>query len=149
MSVWQRWSSSLGANGVRNGTLEYGCTFAPYYKSYATYDWWKVDLDYVYDVKLVMFLNRGDCCGELYIMVYSVLIHYYTLGIISVRLLMCTIMTGWCLSYVFEMFGWFLYICWCRISLSLYNVLLTLCVYNVFCFRHQLTANAPLRPKFC
>ena len=87
MSYWQMWHSSLGANGVRNGTLEKGCTFAPYEKTYPTYNWWKVDLEYVYDVKLVMFLNRGDCCGELYIPDYCVLIHYYTLQIINVRVL--------------------------------------------------------------
>ena len=89
-SAQSRWykSSVFGANGVRTGLLERGCTLAPYHKSFPTYSWWKVELEYVYDVKLVMFLNRGDCCGELYITAYSVLIHIYTLGIISVRVLM-------------------------------------------------------------
>ena len=26
--------------------------------------WWKVDLDAVYDIKMVMILSRRHCCGE-------------------------------------------------------------------------------------
>ena len=88
-SATTRWSATQGANGDRRGnlTMSGSCTTSPYIKSYRTNSWWKVDLRYVYDIKLVMFLNRGDCCGELYMKAYSVLIHSYTLAIISVRVL--------------------------------------------------------------
>ena len=64
-SVTTRWGPSNGVDGDLRPKVEGGgCTTSPYFKSYKTYNWWKVDLEYVYDIKFVTFLNRGDCCGE-------------------------------------------------------------------------------------
>ena len=93
-SVTTRWSATKGADGDRDPKVEGGgCTTSPYFKSYKTYNWWKVDLQYVYDIKLVIFLNQGDCCGELYISAYSVLIHQFECGHLKGRKLSCLLNT--------------------------------------------------------
>jgi len=55
-----RWNPNNAVNGDLTGTLMGPhCTKT----SKARGSWWQVDLEAVYDIKLVVILNRRDCCG--------------------------------------------------------------------------------------
>ena len=57
-----RWNPNNAVNGDYTGTLHgTHCTKT----SKARGSWWQVDLVAVYDIKLVVILNRRDCCGKL------------------------------------------------------------------------------------
>ena len=52
-----------GVNGDYDGTLKRSACASVY--AHSGCNWWKVDLEFVYDIKLVTILNRRDCCGKL------------------------------------------------------------------------------------
>jgi hypothetical protein len=55
------WNPNNAVNGDYTGTLPgTHCTQT----SNTRGSWWQVHLEAVYDVKLVVILNRRDCCGK-------------------------------------------------------------------------------------
>ena len=62
----EMWEISTPANAV-DGSYAYNRNQI-FECAHAVHDrvgsWWQVDLEAVYDVREVMILGRGDCCGE-------------------------------------------------------------------------------------
>ena len=55
------WNPNNAVNGDLTGTIQgTHCTKT----SMTRGSWWQVDLEAVYDIKLVVILNRRDCCGK-------------------------------------------------------------------------------------
>ena len=56
-----RWNPNNAVNGDLTGTIQ-GTHCTKTLKTRGS--WWQVDLEAVYDIKLVVIRNRRDCCGK-------------------------------------------------------------------------------------